>query len=418
MTRNLRLLLAAQFVSLLGDGLYLAVIVNYALRALGGSQRQAGLVPVAESLPYLVLGIWAGVLVDRLDRRRVMMAADLLRAGVLAGLYAMDRRGLLADGGLPVLALLCASSATLTVGSIFFNPARDALLPGLVQGGDLLRANGAVAVSQHAAQLLGPLAAALLLASRPMAEIFLWDAGSFLVSWAFLAAIRVPRWPRPAGGPVPDVRGALAYVAGRPDLKSLLLLTALNNLLLMGPVVVCSVFLVNETAAAGGGLVLPGWLGGRLSREAMFAVYMAAFSAGMILGTLLLARLGRGVARWKLLALGILLDGLTFLPFEPLARGGRFPLLVLALLVHALVVPLINVLRPAILQTHVPAERQGQVFALVNLTVFGGTALSALLANGLLATGMLPSRMFTLVAIGGTLSGLLALGLKPLRRLV
>ena len=227
--------------------------MNYALRVSGGSSFAAGMAAVAEYLPYLLLGVWAGAVVDRSDRRRLMMFADLLRAAVLLGLWWADRSGWLlpprAFAAVPVgLAAFC-----LTAGATFFNPARDALILDLAEGNDLLKANSLVASSQYAAALLGPLTAALLLAARPLAEAFAWDALSFLGSFVCLALMRSPG----AGHPKPERRirllDGVRYLRSRPELAGLILLTALNNLFLMGPAMVGSAFLVNDVARRGTG---------------------------------------------------------------------------------------------------------------------------------------------------------------------
>ncbi len=392
----------------------MAVLLFYAFQVSGEDKTSVSTVSICENLPYLLLGLWAGVLVDRWDKRRVMMGADLLRAAVLAGLYLADRAGWMSPPH-PSAALPVACAAfLLTVGTIFFNPARDALLPELAGGQDLLKANASVGVSQYAAMLVGPLLLALLLKFRPPAEAFLWDAGTFLVSFACVAAIRAPR--KPAGAPRErmDVVGALRYVRSRPDLMSLLGMTVCNNLLLMGPAMVGSVFLVREVTDAGG--TLPFFPD--LRPEALYAIYISVFAAGMVVGTLLLSRYGGHFPRWRLLGVGILLDGLTFLPFEHAAGTGSFPLLLLALFVHALPVPMILVTRPAMLQTHVPRERLGQVFALVNLTVMGVTALSSALTGWFCGRGVSTGLLFTVAGASGAAAGILALTLKPMRRLV
>jgi hypothetical protein len=212
-----------------------------------------------------------------------------------------------------------------------------------------------------------------------------------------------------------DVAGALRYVRSRPEMLALLVLTGLNNLFIMGPALVGSAFMIGRVAEVGGLLVLP-W-GKSMSPEAMFALYLSVFSAGMILGSLLVGRWGGRFPGWVLLAAGITLDGLTFLPFEPLAARADFPGLVLALFFHAACVPLIVVVRPSLVQAHVPPERFGQVFALVDLAVFGSTALSAAAAGWILGLGVTPGRLFTYAAIGGGLSGVLALGMPSLRKL-
>ena len=411
LSRNLRLLAAAQFVSLLGDGLYLAVIVNYALRISGESSFSAGMCAVAEYLPYLLLGIWAGALVDRSDCRKVMMGADLLRAGVLLGLYAMDHAGWLLPYRPAAAVPVGIAAALLTSGAVFFNPARDAYILDLAEGKDLLKANSLVASSQYAATLLGPLTAALLLAARPLAEAFAWDALSFVGSFACLAMIRASVPARPAGAGGIRLLDGVRYVRARPELAGLILLTALNNLFLMGPAMVGSAFLVNDMAKRGGL-----WMG--LKPEAMYAVYLSVFASGLIAGVWALNRFFGKLPRWKVLAWAVLLDGVTFLPFEPIARAASFPLLLAALFVHALVVPGIVVVRPALIQAHVPRERLGQVFALVNLTVFGCTALSAALTGVLCGWGLAPSWLFVLAGAGGTLCGLTALGMRSLRTLV
>jgi flagellar biosynthetic protein FliQ len=162
------------------------------------------------------------------------------------------------------------------------------------------------------------------------------------------------------------LRDAVAGTAAAlrdPPVLALLVLTALDNLAIMGPAIVGAAGFVHDDLG---------------KRAGHFAWFEGAMAAGYVVGALGLARFGARARKGPLVLAGMVLDGLTYVPFFWVRDYG----LALALVfVHGLFIPWIVVGRTAFLQQHVPEARRGQVFALVNLTVQGMTALSALVAG-------------------------------------
>lgn len=366
--RNAALLWGGQFVSATGDAVFLPCLAWLAGRS-SDAALPVGIAVALAQAPYLLVGPLAGVWVDRSDPRRVMVVSDLLRALLLLGATGAAW----VAGGISYVALL-GTAFLLGALSTPFAPARDALLPDLVEPHRLPRWNALVQSSAQAAQIVGLLLGALLLgapqdAADERARVLLvlgWDGISFLVSAAALLLVVVPpggRRPAPAEGFWATAREGWRTTGGDPRVRGLLVLTALDNLAIMGPAIVGAALLVQRVFGRG-----PGDL----------AAFEGAMAAGMLLASLLLSLRARRVRLGRLLLWGMLLDGLTYLPFVWLTDFG---LAVAAIAVHGLCIPAIVVSRTSLLHALVPPGRRGQVFALVGVTVAGMTALSAVLSG-------------------------------------
>jgi MFS family permease len=179
--RDFALLWTAGLVSVAGD---YALIVALSLHAfaLTGSPVATGGVFAASLLPRILLGSVAGVFVDRWDRKRTMIAADLLRALLLLPLLAVRSPDLL-------WLLYLVRAATGTV-SLAFDPAESALLPKLVGEERLVSANALNALNDNLGRLVGPALGGVLYASGGLTAVVLVDAVTFLVSAALVALIR------------------------------------------------------------------------------------------------------------------------------------------------------------------------------------------------------------------------------------
>jgi hypothetical protein len=131
----------------------------------------------------------------------------------------------------------------------------------------------------------------------------------------------------------------------------------------------------------------------------------------MLVSSASLWALARRARKGVAILLGIALDGLTFVP---LAFCQTLPQAALAVFVHALAVPLIIIPRTVLIQQLVPGPLHGRAFALINVTVFGMTALSAGL-TGSLAELVRPQQLFLALGLAGGLVGLAGLGVRSLR---
>ena len=189
----------------LGDAFQYLALMWYALVA--GGPLGVIAVRLADSVPALAFGFHGGLVADRLDRRRTMIAADLFRGALLVPIAVL---GL--EGDLPLWLLVVAAFA-LTAAASYFDPAYGALLPALVDRDNVQRANGLVRATADALSVGGWAAAAGLLAFMPISAFFGLNAASFFVSAALLlrratrggqaAALGCPSHPRRLRRPAP-----------------------------------------------------------------------------------------------------------------------------------------------------------------------------------------------------------------------
>jgi MFS family permease len=219
---------AGQTVSNLGSSVTLFALPLLVYR-LTGSALNLGIATAASYVPYLLFGLVIGAWVDRVDRKRLMIVVDLLRAATLATIPLLawaDR--------LTVEAVYAVSfvSSTLTIA---FDSAQFAAIPSLVGQRDLIAANGRIQASYSAAMIAGPPLAGLLAGAVSLESVMLIDAGSFVVSALSLASIgrnfnsQRGEGESASAGIRRDVVDGLRYVLGHPVLRSISLMMALIN---------------------------------------------------------------------------------------------------------------------------------------------------------------------------------------------
>ena len=180
-----RRLFFARAFSQLGDGL-LPVAHSFAILQVDSSPSSIGFVLAARSVPMILFLLVGGVWADRLDRRRLMLATDLLRAGTQAMLAFLLLTGRAELWHLLALAFLYG------VGAAFFYPASTGLLPQLVSSGRLQEANALLTLTESGFQVLGPVLAGVIIAVANPGWAIAVDSLTFLASAAFLARLTLP----------------------------------------------------------------------------------------------------------------------------------------------------------------------------------------------------------------------------------
>jgi MFS family permease len=377
---------AGQTVSQFGSQVTLLALPTVVVLTLHGSALQVGLLATLQFLPFPTLGLAAGVWLDRLRRRPVMIVADVGRA--------------LALGSIPVAFLL--HSLTLThlyvvavvtgVCTVFFEIGYQSYLPSLIERTDLVEGNTKLELTRSAAQVAGPLTAGLLIQALGAARVVAVDAASFVVSVLSLAAIRAPerRPAAPTRGAsfVGELAEGLRVVLGNRVLNSLAGCTAMWNL---GSNVVLAVLLIFAYRDL------------RLSPAEVGFVF-GAISLGGVAGALVAGRLARRLGLGRTLLASILVAGLTYLGM-PLAQLGA-PLVVLSAfgLVQGMQVPIYNINQVSLRQAIVPDRLQGRMNATMRTIVWGALPVGSLLGGVLgSAVGVVPTLL-----VGGALSALAA----------
>lgn len=285
--RSFRRLLVGLAVSQAGDWLYNVALLAFVYERTHSAGWLAA-TTAARILPIVVLGPLGGVVADRFDRRRVMIASDLLRAGLNLGL------AMVALAGLPVvLAPVLAGLAT--VAAAPYPPCTAATTPRLVPDADLPGANAARSVVGMGAVAAGPVVGAVLLLLGSPSTSFVVNATTFGLS--ALAVLSIPAGPpfRPPQR-IGRRNGVLADVAvGARALRSHPVAVRL-----LGADVVCSVVYGMQTVLL---LLLSRDLG---LGDAGYGYVLAGLGAGGILGTTLAARAVRS-ARPRAVLVGALL---------------------------------------------------------------------------------------------------------------
>ena len=259
--RDFRLLWGGETVSELGSQVSLLAIPLLAVRTLHATTFEMGLLTAASTAAFLVVGLPAGVWVDRMRRRRVMVVADLgrmLALGSVPVAYAL--------GGLTLAHLFVVTLAS-GILTVFFDVAYQSYLPALVGREHLVEGNAKLTGSAQVAAVAGPSVAGGLVQAIGSSAAVAADAVSFLASAAAVTAIRSPepKPPVPHGGHpklVHDIGEGLRLVFGNALLRAIAATTATSNLFSGVAAAVEIVFLVREVHASPGVIGLLFSMGG------------------------------------------------------------------------------------------------------------------------------------------------------------
>jgi hypothetical protein len=240
--RDFRRLWSGMTLSLVGDGAFL-VAMTWQVYVLSDAPTALAFVGIAMSIPTIVLLLVGGAVSDRVDRRRVMVASDLIRGGAV-GLLAL----MTLSGGLALwhVVVLCAVYGAATA---FFNPAFDAIVPDLLPESDLAQANALdQLVRPIAFRLAGPALGGWLVASIGAGSAFALDAATFVISAAAIGSMRYrrPDGTRSAASIVHEIREGFAFVRAHVWLWGTLVSAAFAYLAFMGPTEVLLPYVVKN----------------------------------------------------------------------------------------------------------------------------------------------------------------------------
>jgi MFS family permease len=384
--RDFRLAYAAIATSELGDAFQYIALMWFALEA--GGPAGVLVVRLADSIPALLFGFHGGLLADRLERRRTMIAADLFRGAVLVPVALAGLTGHLPLWGLVLAAFL------LTAATSYFDPAYGALLPALVERRNVQQANALVRASADAIGVGGWALAAGLLVFTPLSVLFAVNAGTFFISAALIARIHASHAPSAVEG--------TAWSQVREGFAALRLLPVLA--------VAVGVMGIAITIESGTWMVgVPELVRSELGHEAGgFSLVMVGYALGSIAGGLYLARhpvrrkAYASLLAWTLYVPAYLLMGLA----------GTLAVAVLGALCAGVGQGSSIVLLHSAAQEQVPDRVLGRVMGLINLVHRGAHATGLIFVSPLFAF-FPPRPVFVgaalaapLVGIGGALVAL------------
>ena len=365
--RDFRLLWGGETVSELGSQVSVLAIPLLAVRTLHATTFEVALLAAASTAAFLIVGLPAGVWVDRIRRRWVMMAADIGRMLALSSVPIAYALGALTLGQLVAVTLL---TGILTV---FFDVAYQSYLPSLVGREHLVEGNAKLTGSAEAATVAGPSVAGLLVDVIGASYAIALDSVSFLVSGAAVAAIRTrePKPEVPEGGHrslVHDMGEGLRFVFGNVLLRAIAATTATANLFSGISTAVEVVFLVRTVHASPAVIGLMFTLGG-------LGGVLGAFAAGPIARRF-------GGARATIIGLGFGV-GVLLVPLSQ--PGPRVLLFGFGLMAGGFAAVVYNVNQVSFRQHLCPDRLLGRMNATMRFIVWGVIPIGALI-GGVLGT--------------------------------
>ena len=370
-TRDFLTFLFGQGLSSLGDSVTFTALPILVL-FLTGSGLAMGIVGVLGTLPDLLLGLPAGALADRWDRRKMMLGADIGRALLTAAIplsYVM---------GLPTMTVVLLVAFPINCLRVLWLAAYTAAVPGLVGRAQVGRAQAILEAVFNTGFILGPAIAGILSTTIGPALTIAFDAASFVVSAGALFLVRrsLKPPPRPEGSHVlADIREGISFVVGHSVLRQVI---AFWGLVQIGTAGIPQALTYNIQVDRG-------------ESPAVLGFVLSSFGVGALIGALGAGRLmGGSLGRLMLTGMattGALLIFIAFGPPIPLVAGSAF----LAGVSQSIVLIAYITLRTG----HSPDALLGRVGSTARLVSIGLTPV------GLLVVGVVIDAANGAVAVGG-----------------
>jgi hypothetical protein len=371
--RGLRLLVAAYTASQVGSAVSLVALPIIIYR-LTGSPLQTAILTLIEFLPTLVLGLFAGVLADRVPGRLLPVATDVVSAAAFGGL------AMVLTVAHPPVWVVYAAALLASVSFVFHSAPFPRLVRALVGREGVTAASSAFVLGDTLASITGSALAAVLLTVAPMTVAVAFDAATFAVSALLILAVRIPR---PSGPPAPaaaagggpgrsgwrdEMRTGVRFFWTTRDLRNAM--AACTGMVFTG-----GALLALLTPFVGQGL-------GASAHGPVIALFYGAGDVGSAVAALMLPALQKRVRVGRIAAWGLACNGVLFaLLLAVPTWQAALPVMALWQLTYTLVI----VNNGAIRQLLTPVHLLGRVGATARIVAWSGPPLGAAVASTLSA---------------------------------
>jgi predicted MFS family arabinose efflux permease len=389
---------SAQAISQLGDQVTLLALPLVAVLTLDASAAQMGLLTAAELMPHLLFSLFAGVWIERRShRRKLMIAADIARAGLLVSVPLAAAFDVLTFPQLYAVAFAVGSFAVL------FDISWATLFPAVVPRRDLVDASSKLSLSRSLSFVVGPSLAGFLVQAVTAPVTLLLDAFSFIGSALFLGRIRTPE-PSPerdGNGVLRSLRDGMRFVLRDDLIRADLGCAATVNLFNF---VFAAIFILYATRELG---VAPGTLGIALGLGAI----------GGILGALIAPPLERAIGIGPSVVLGSVLFPAPLI-LVPIASGSELTIGVMlgtAEFFSAVGVMIFDVSAASMLFLRTPDRIRARTAGTFRFVNYGIRPIGALLGGALGTAIGLQATLW--IGVLGALLGVVFLVFSPIPRL-
>jgi len=356
--RDFRALWVGQLLSQIGDN-FVIVAILLVISTLTDSSLALGILAVIATLPQIFLGLIGGVFVDRLNRKLVMIVSDIVRGLVVLVLLFIQRVDQL-------YILYLVTFVMVTVG-LFFNPARNAVIPNIVNGETLLAANALMQASQVISVILGASIAGLVIGWLGPAFAFAFDSFSFGVSAATIATMAIP----PVNSNPGKTRSrviwnemveGLLFIKRNSRLLHVMITTAVATLG-FGAITVLGIIYLDQVLGIG---------------AEGFGFLYAFQGLGAVIGGAIIGRFACNLRiNWVAGGCMVML-GLAIIAF---AVAPNYPLVLVAVAIIGLSIVTARAALATLTQRMVPDEKRGRVDSAVTMVVGASTSASLALSG-------------------------------------
>ncbi len=383
--RDFRLFWTGQLVSLIGTWMQ-SVAQSWLVLQLSGSPLKLGLIGTFQFAPVLLFSVVAGAIVDRLPKRRLILATQTLLALQAFTLTALVWTGHVRYWHVAVLALLLGCANVIDM------PTRQAFIVEMVGRGDLVNAVALNSAAFNGARIVGPALAGLLIGRFGLAPAFLLNGLSFLAVLGALSLVRAEGAPRPRAATTmgEDVLAGLRYALSMPRVALMLSLVLVVSLCVMNFSVFVPLLARNVLRLDAAG----------------FGFLMAALGVGAVTGALSLATLGGRQTPLRAILLAGVLACLTLLG---LAAAPEFHAAVVLLFLTGFFSIVCIASCSTTLQLAAPDELRGRVMSLHTLMFGGSFPLGAFMTGAIAEAFGVAAAL--VAAAGAGLAGLAAIAL-------
>ena len=340
-TPNFFILWQGQLISVLGDVVY-SIALGFWVLAVTGSTALMGTLMAASTLPSVLIAPFAGVIVDRTDRRKLIILMDVIRGATIVLLATAAYTGFIS------IWMVFVAGIILSVGGAFFSPAVNSAIPDIVPPSKLMGANSMMGVIQSSSNIIGNSVGGFLFQLIGAPFLFLFNGVSFLVSAVINIFIKIPQIKRDTEQHFwADLRDGYKFIWEFRGLRYLLILASVLNFL----------------SAVAITLFLPLFQRTEYLGAARYGVAMAFLTGGMLLAMVITSLLkvppARRLAAFMISAIA------ASICFAATALTGSFPVMCAIVFVGGVFMAAINVFINATVQLTVPQDMRGKVFALI-----------------------------------------------------
>ena len=379
LSRNFLLFWFGQGISVLGSQISGLAFPVLAVTILGATEWQMGVLNAADSAAFLVVGLPAGALIDRMLKRRVMLAADLVRLFCLGAIPALYFTGMLQMWHLIVLGTIAG------VATVFFDVSYQSFIPLILKGEQIAKGNSRLESTSQISGLLGPAAVGWLLSIVKAPLMMVFDAISYGVSALSLAFVKSDEVRKPVENRQPlhvEIREGIAFVLKQRLILRIACTTSTTNFFTTAVWTLMPLYLLRD-------LHLP---------LTFYGLMGTAAGVGGLLGSVATPKLTALIGEGTLIVVSAVLSGLcplAFVAVGSITPGWQAPWLMLFEAIQSFFILTYNITQVSARQRLCPPELLGRMNASIRFFIWGVMPISALIAGGVSsALGIMPTLWF------------------------